>query len=257
MMTKGYGEGNMHKFFVEADKVDRLNRSIVITGSDVNHIKNVLRLNVADQILISDGRRSDYICTIDKIESDRVETTIVEKRKNLAELPTKLVLYQGMPKSDKMEFIVQKAVELGASRVVPVIMDRTVVKVDESKADKKVERYNSIALEAAKQCGRGIVPTVGPFMTFEEALKDADSLEANIVPYECAKGMGYTKIIMNSVIGKESLGIFIGPEGGFSDSEIELAKSHGAYCISLGNRILRTETAGLATLAIISFELDE
>lgn len=246
----------MHRFFVDKGSISTAGKSIQIMGGDVNHIKNVLRLKAGDDILISDGDGTDYQCTIAEIATDNVIADIADVFRNVAELPVKITLFQGMPKSDKLEFVIQKAVELGVVEIVPVFTKRTVVKLDEKKAQKKLERYNTIAMAAGKQSGRGAVPIVKDFMTFQQAVEYADNLDMTIIPYEEAKGIDYSKEVIKSIYGNKSLGIFIGAEGGFANEEVELARSHGAKCITLGNRILRTETAGLAILSIIMFELE-
>lgn len=244
----------MHRFFV--DNLSGASDNIIITGNDVNHIRNVLRLKIGEKIMVSDGSGTDYQCSISDIGSDMVIADIEDVFKNAAELPVKITLFQGMPKSDKLELIIQKAVELGVYEIVPVITKRTVVKIDDKKADKKLERYNGIAESAGKQSGRGIIPTVKPFMSFKQALEYAKTLDMNLIPYEEAKGMEYSREVIKDIHGKKSLGIFIGPEGGFAKEEVDMAIEAGAKCITLGNRILRTETAGLAVLSIIMFEID-
>lgn len=245
----------MHRFFV--DNLSGASDNIIITGSDVNHIKNVLRLKIGEHIMISDGSGTDYECSISDIGSDMVTADIEDVFKNAAELPVKITLFQGMPKSDKLELIIQKAVELGVYEIVPVITKRTVVKIDDKKVDKKLDRYNGIAESAGKQSGRGIVPVVKSFMSFKQALEYAKTLDMNLIPYEEARGMEYSREVIKDIHGKKSLGIFIGPEGGFAKEEVDMALDMGAKCITLGNRILRTETAGLAILSIIMFEVDE
>lgn len=244
----------MHRFFV--DNLSGASNNIIITGNDVNHIRNVLRLKIGEKIMVSDGSGTDYQCSISEIGSDMITASIEDVFKNAAELPVKITLFQGMPKSDKLELIIQKAVELGVYEIVPVITKRTVVKIDDKKADKKLERYNGIAESAGKQSGRGIIPTVKPFMSFKQALEYAKTLDMNLIPYEEAKGMEYSREVIKDIHGKKSLGIFIGPEGGFAKEEVDMAIEAGAKCITLGNRILRTETAGLAVLSIIMFEID-
>jgi len=245
----------MHRFFVDncTNAVD----NIIITGSDVNHIKNVLRIRAGERVVISDGDGTDFVCSVVDINDDSVTAKIEDVNKNASELPVKITLFQGMPKSDKLELIIQKAVELGVYEIVPVITKRTVVKIDDKKASKKLERFNGIAESAGKQSGRGIIPQVREFMTFKQALEYAKTLEMNIIPYEEAEGLEYSRNVIKEIKGKKSLGIFIGPEGGFAKEEVEQAIGVGAKCITLGNRILRTETAGLAVLSIIMFEIDE
>ena len=248
----------MHRFYV--DNLSELNKSVTIEGEDVNHIKNVLRLTVGDSITISDGSSRDYECVIASI-SDVVTADIVDIHDCNAELPVKLRLFQGVPKADKFELIIQKAVELGAAEIIPVMMERTVVKLDDKKQDKKLERYRKIAEAAAKQSRRGIIPEVSSYISFKNAVKTLTEADDKVkrlimVPYESAEGMDYARNIIASAGEYDEIDIFIGPEGGFADSEIELAKQNGASIISLGNRILRTETAGLAILSILGFTLD-
>lgn len=245
----------MHRFYV--DGYSGNGNTIDITGGDVNHIRNVLRLKTGENIIVNDGAGTDYVCAIEDIDNDVVTARIVDVNKNAAELSTRIVLFQGMPKADKLELIIQKSIELGVSEIVPVMTKRTVVKLDAKKEDKKLARYNMIATSAAKQSGRGIIPEVKPFMSFKEALAYAGTLDMSIIPYEEAKGIEYSRQIIKNIKGKKSLGIFIGPEGGFAKEEVEAAIDIGAKCITLGNRILRTETAGLAVVSIIMFELEE
>ncbi|MDE6025757.1 MAG: 16S rRNA (uracil(1498)-N(3))-methyltransferase [Lachnospiraceae bacterium] len=245
----------MHRFYV--DNFNGSGKVINITGSDVNHIKNVLRLKAGDVITVSDGSGTDYICKIDEILPDKIAAGIEDVTRNAAELDARITLFQGMPKSDKMEFIIQKAVELGVAEIVPIFTKRTVVKLDKGKEEKKLKRYNAIAESAAKQSGRGIIPVVKSFMSFDEALSYGENLDMNIIPYEEASGMEHAREVIGSIKGRKSIGIFIGPEGGFAKEEIEAATGMGAHCITLGNRILRTETAGLAVLSIIMFFLEE
>ena len=173
------------------------------------------------------------------------------------ELPTRIVLFQGLPKSDKMELIIQKAVELGASEIVPVATKRCVVKLDAKKAVKKVQRWNEISKGAAKQSNLSRIPEVKAVITYADAVKYGEKLDMLLIPYEDAKGIAHSRQVMQSVKGKDSVGICIGPEGGFEEKEVELAKEAGAHCITLGHRILRTETAGMTTLSILMFLLEE
>ena len=248
----------MHRFYV--DNLSELNKSICISGEDVNHIKNVLRLGVGDSITVSDGSSRDYECVISFVDDD-VIADIVDIHDCNAELPVKLRLFQGVPKADKLELIIQKAVERGASEIIPVMMERTVVKLDEKKQDKKLDRYRKIAEAAAKQSRRGIIPDVSSYISYKNAIKsvsaDSDIKRLILVPYESAEGMEYARQIIAGASEYDEIDIFIGPEGGFADSEIELAKEAGAKIITLGNRILRTETAGLAILSILGFALDK
>lgn len=246
----------MNRFFVD-DPGAFSDRSVVITGEDVNHVKNVLRLKENDELIVSDGRGRDYHCRISGITNEEVVADICDICDNFSELSTEITLFQGFPKGDKMELIIQKTVELGVTRIVPVMTKRTVVKLDDKKAKKKTERYNMIAESAAKQSGRGMIPEVTMPVSFAEAVSMAEKLDMNIIPYEEAEGVEYSRNIIKSIKGKKSLGIFIGPEGGLAREEVEKALDAGASAITLGHRILRTETAGMAVISIIMFELEE
>lgn len=246
----------MNRFFVD-DPGAFSDRSVVITGEDVNHVKNVLRLKENDELIVSDGRGRDYHCRISGITNEEVVADICDICDNFSELSTEITLFQGFPKGDKMELIIQKTVELGVTRIVPVMTKRTVVKLDDKKAKKKTERYNMIAESAAKQSGRGMIPEVTMPVSFAEAVSMAEKFDMNIIPYEEAEGVEYSRNIIKNIKGKKSLGIFIGPEGGFAREEVEKALDAGVSAITLGHRILRTETAGMAVISIIMFELEE
>lgn len=244
----------MHHFFVTPDQVDEKN--IYIEGSDVNHMRNVLRMKTGGQVEVSDGNNLKYLCEIVDYETDKAVLKILERRKADTELSSKLYLFQGLPKSDKMELIVQKAVELGAYEIVPVATKRCVVKLDAKKAEKKVERWNSIAESAAKQAGRSMIPEVSEVMSYQAALRMVKELDVVLIPYELAEGMEETKAVIKAMKSGQSVGIFIGPEGGFEQEEVEEAVMQGAKPVTLGRRILRTETAGMAMLSILMFELE-
>lgn len=244
----------MHHFFVTPEQVQGDN--IIITGSDVNHMKNVLRMKIGEEVQISDGNNRKFLCEIASMASEEVCVLIKEELPTDSELPSRIYLFQGLPKSDKMELIIQKAVELGAFEVIPVATKRAVVKLDEKKAGKKIERWNSIAESAAKQSGRSLVPEVKPVMSYKEAMEYAKALDVVLIPYELAEGMGDTKTVIEGILPGQSVGIFIGPEGGFETEEVEYATAHGAKVITLGKRILRTETAGLTTLSILMYHLE-
>ena len=229
---------------------------IQIIGSDVNHIKNVLRMKNGEELQISDGNTKKYLCEIASMTSDEVCLKIKEELISDTELPSKLYLFQGLPKSDKMELIVQKAVELGVYEIIPVATKRAVVKLDDKKASKKVERWKAISEGGAKQSGRNVVPEVKHVMSYKEAIQYAESLDVVLIPYELAEGMEETRQIIEGILPGQSVGIFIGPEGGFETQEVEYAMQHGAKAITLGKRILRTETAGLTTLSILMYHLE-
>ena len=244
----------MHHFFVTPEQVREEN--IIIEGSDVNHIKNVLRMKIGEELEISDGNNKKYLCEIESMSSDEVCAIIKEELDVDTELPSKIYLFQGLPKSDKMELIVQKAVELGVFEIIPVVTKRAVVKLDDKKASKKIERWQAIAESGAKQSGRNVIPEVKKVMAFREAVQYAKSLDILLVPYELAEGMAETKTLISNIKPGQSVGFFIGPEGGFETSEVEYAIENGAKAITLGKRILRTETAGLTTLSILMYHLE-
>lgn len=244
----------MNHFFVEEWQVQ--GSDIYLEGSDVNHIRNVLRMKIGEEIMISNGTDKHFICSITELSEKKVTARIVDVDSESSELPVKLTLFQGLPKADKMELIIQKAVELGAYEIVPVAMKRSVVKLDAKKEKNKLIRWNAISESAAKQSKRMIIPEVKPVMTFQEAVAYAEGLDYNVIPYEFAKGMEASKKIVKKIANYKHVGIFIGPEGGFDEREISLATEKNMQIISLGRRILRTETAGLAVLSIIMFELE-
>ena len=225
----------MYHFFAEHENI--FDDYIDIKGGDVNHIKNVLRLKKGDEILISSGDNYDYNCIIDTI--------------------TKVYLFQGLPKADKMELIIQKMIELGVYEIVPVAMKRSVVKLDDKKAKSKVARWNTIAESAAKQSKRSIMPKVSDVVSFKQAVAMASELDVLLLPYECAEGIEHTRQVIASIGKGKSIGIFIGPEGGFDKDELELATNAGADIITLGRRILRTETAGLMLMSVLMYNMEE
>lgn len=245
----------MHHFFVTPQQIS--GDKIRIEGGDVNHMKNVLRIKLHEKAEISDGESRTYLCEVEAYEEDVAVLHILEEMEADTEPASKLYLFQGLPKSDKMELIVQKAVELGVYQVIPVAMKRSVVRLDDKKAAKKADRWNSIAESAAKQAGRSRIPEVTMPLSYNEALKMAEELDVTLLPYELAGGMEVTREVIRQIKSGQSVGIFIGPEGGFEPEEVDAAVSMGAKVITLGRRILRTETAGLATLAVLMFELEQ
>ncbi len=243
----------MYQFFIENENVSE--KFVTIEGSDVNHIKNVLRMRNGEKIRVCTRDGRNFFCSIADMTDSFVRADILEEEAKDTELPNKIYLFQGLPKNDKMEWIIQKAVELGAYKVIPVSMKNCVVKLDEKKAKSKVTRWQAISESAAKQSKRSIIPEISAPMTYKEAVACAQKLDVNLVPYENAKGMAGTKAAVEQIKKGESIGIFIGPEGGFAPEEIELVKDK-MQLISLGKRILRTETAGMTTLAILGYHLE-
>lgn len=245
----------MYHFFSEHQNIH--DSYIDIIGSDVNHIKNVLRLKLGDALFISSGDNVDYTCHITQIAEDYIRADIDFAEENSRELPAKIYLFQGLPKADKMELIIQKAVELGAYEVIPVAMKRSVVKLDAKKAEAKIKRWNTIAESAAKQSKRSIIPEISGVLTFQQALEKARGCEIKLLPYECAEGMKKTKDIIETLKTNQSIAVFIGPEGGFDQAELDAAKQAGCEVITLGKRILRTETAGMMVLSVLMYHFEE
>ena len=251
----------MYHFFTTPENISK--DTVTITGTDVNHIKNVLRMKVGEDVLISDGTGIDHTCKIAAISDDEIICEITGSGESLSEPSVRFYLFQGLPKSDKFEHIIQKSVELGVYEIIPVQTGRSIVKYDDKKAKNKVERWQKIAESAAKQSRRGIIPEVKNVMTFKEALKyaaggfDGNNTEfMNIIPYENFKDMKATREILSEIKPGMSVGIFIGPEGGLEEKEVEMAGELGVRSISLGNRILRTETAPLMLLSYLTFVLE-
>lgn len=244
----------MRRFFVEQESIGE--SEIRITGSDVNHIRNVLRMSPGDQLRASGPGGQEYACYIETITQQQVTARIMYVQDTQAELPSRVCLFQGIPKGDKMEWIIQKAVELGVHEVIPVETIRTVVKLDEKKAEKKTARWQQIAENAAKQSGRGFVPRIHPVCSFRQALEYGQTCPVRWIPYEKAQGMEDARDRVRSLLPGQDVAVFIGPEGGFDEREIQQAQSRGYHPMTLGRRILRTETAGLALLSVLMFHLD-
>ena len=246
----------MHHFFADPSQVAE--DTVTITGPDVNHMKNVLRMKPGEALLVSDGTGNDYQCEIERLEADRAVVRICQAFCSQMELPSRIWLFQGLPKADKLEFIIQKAVELGAEAVVPVATKNAVVRLDEKKAQSKRKRWQSIAESAAKQSKRSRIPSVETVMSLKEAfgfIKE-QGFDLCLIPYEQAQGMETMKEALAQVSSGQSIAVFIGPECGFDESEIKLALEHGVRPVSLGKRILRTETAGLAILSALMMKLE-
>ncbi len=245
----------MYQFFVEPGQIqgDR----IIITGKDVNHIKNVLRMRCGEEISVSNGvDGKEYRCGIEELGEDEIICELRFIREEGMELPSKLYLFQGLPKADKMELIIQKAVELGVYEIIPVATKRSVVKLDEKKARSRILRWQGIAEAAAKQSKRGIIPQIQNVMSFKEAVKYSNCAKVKIIPYELSEGMEKTREIIESTKPGEDIAVFIGPEGGFDKEEIEEALRQGIIPVTLGKRILRTETAGMTVLSILMYHLE-
>lgn len=246
----------MYHFFVSPQQIGE--KEIRIEGADVNHIRNVLRMPAGEQITVSAGEeKKEYRCEITQLEETYVLARIMWVEESDTELPSKICLLQGLPKGDKMELIIQKCVELGVTEIIPVQTRRAVVKLDKKKEEAKLRRWNAIAESAAKQSKRTIIPRVGEVLSMKEALAYASGFDKKLIPYELAEGMETTREIFAGIRPGQSVAVFIGPEGGFEEQEIALAKENDFFPITLGKRILRTETAGMAVLSVLMFQLED
>ncbi|MBR6271719.1 MAG: 16S rRNA (uracil(1498)-N(3))-methyltransferase [Lachnospiraceae bacterium] len=242
----------MQHFFVEPIPAEP--KEIRVFGGDFNHIKNVLRMKKGEKAVLSDECGGVYLCALAGFtENEAVFEVMEPAREN--ELRTPVTLYQGLPKADKLEQIIQKAVELGAYRIVPVEMKRSVVKSDPKKAEAKTRRRQTIAEAAAKQSGRAVIPQVSEPVSFAEALADAAGTQI-MLPYESAEGIASLYGFLDSIETGKGISVFIGPEGGFDPAEIQEAQRAGAVIVSLGKRILRTETAALTALSVLMTKLE-
>lgn len=244
----------MNRFFGKSENIH--DDYIIIDGGDVNHIKNVLRMKAGDELIVTGAGSSEYHCSIREYGDEEVILDIIEAKDTDTELAAKVYLFQGLPKGDKMEMIIQKCVELGVHEIIPVETKRAVVKLDAKKAASKVARWQAISESAAKQSHRSIVPKIADVMSFTEALKYASDMNLKLIPYELSEGMEATKVAIDSIAAGNQVAVFIGPEGGFEVSEIEAAKQSGVTPISLGKRILRTETAGMMVMSVIMYNLE-
>lgn len=243
----------MHRFFVDfsAAAMDE----IVIEGDDVSHISKVLRLGEDDEITVCDSDGTDCLCSISSVSKTEVKAWILSRNKSITEPPVKVTVFQGVPKGDKLDTVVQKCVELGADKIVPVAMKRSVAQIKDK--DKKTQRLQKIALEASKQSLRACVPKVEDVMSFSEAIKYAfGEYDLKLLPYEDESVLSIRTVLKNSENVK-NVCIFIGPEGGFDESEVSLARENGFSVVSMGPRIMRTETAPLAALTAVMYELGD
>ena len=244
----------MYHFFIQPGNI--AGDKVYIEGGDVNHIKNVLRMQAGEQLMVSDGEGTDYLCEIVSMSDTEVICSVLSREVSSSECSVKFYLFQGLPKSDKLEHIIQKSVELGVYEIIPVNMSRCIVKYDDKKLKSKLTRWQGIAESAAKQSHRGVIPEVKPVMKYAQALEYAKGCDMILLPYENYKDMAATKEMIEQIQPGMSVAIFIGPEGGFDPKEGEAAIAAGAKPITLGNRILRTETAPLMLLSVLTFMLE-
>ncbi|MBE5737006.1 MAG: 16S rRNA (uracil(1498)-N(3))-methyltransferase [Clostridiales bacterium] len=238
----------MHNFFI--DKTNIIGDLVNIDGEHFNHILNVLRMRVGDEFLVTFDQ-SCHLCQIKEIFQTSLTAQITQRDYLDSNLSIDLYLFQGLPKSDKLELIIQKAVELGVKEIIPVQMERSIAKIEQNKVKQKTQRFNAIAQSAAEQSKRTIIPQVLEPLSFTLALEKAKELDLLLVPYENQKGILSTKEALSLIKKGDKVGVIIGPEGGFSPNEIALAEKDGGKLISLGKRILRTETAAITALSML------
>ena len=246
----------MPRFFVDQNQIEE--NYITILGEDAHHISRSLRMAAGEHITVSDGEQYEYDCILEVFNEKNVKAKIVNKYSSATELPVRVHLYQALPKGDKLDFIIQKSVECGAFDITPFESQNCVVKVKKDAEDKKSERRNKIALEAAKQCGRGIIPKVNTTLSFKEMLNDVSDYDAVLFCYE-GQGTEPMGVVLKSIKSNgiiNDIAVIIGSEGGFSNDEAALAREHGFYSIGLGKRILRAETAAIFALTSIVYEFE-
>ena len=254
----------MDRFFVEPEHLNLDDKTLYIDGEDVKHISKVLRYGQGDEIEVCDSNGHEYICRIESIDKTRIDLSIVDEVDINRESRIRVSLYQGVPKSTKMDIILQKLTEAGVDEIVLVNTKRSVVNIKGDKADKKLDRWERIIYEAAKQCKRGLIPKLRGILSFEEALADMEQNDINICPYEDEKSLGIKEALqtdlVKDIIGKKDevrVGIFIGPEGGFDPEENIRVKAAGIASVTMGPRIFRTETASIVATAITLYELGD
>ena len=246
----------MYQFFVETTQITE--DQIRILGKDVNHMKNVLRMKPGEEIRVTDSETSkSYCCEVAELYEETVVCHILAEEEEGSELPVRIYLFQGLPKADKMELIIQKAVELGVYQIIPTACRRCVVKLDPKKEKTKLARWQQIAEAAAKQSKRSLIPEIMPVISLREAFARSQKMQVRLIPYERAEGMEKTREIMKGIRPGDEVAVFIGPEGGFEEAEIEEAMKAQIKPVTLGKRILRTETAGMTVFAFLLYQLEQ
>jgi 16S rRNA (uracil1498-N3)-methyltransferase len=247
----------MSRFFIKDEDIFGDN-IFIYNSEDINHIKNVLRCNIDDTLILNNGKCIDFFVKINDFRKDQILTKIINISESKTESTLNIILFQGIPKGDKIDFIIQKSVELGVKEIVPVITKRTIVRLnDEKDKIKKNYRWQKIALEAAKQCNRGIIPKVDMPKTIAEILKSFIDLDLILIPYEKEKKLKLKALIdciKTEKLQVKTIGVIIGPEGGFQEDEFNEICKYGAKSVTLGPRILRTETAALMILSVLMYE---
>jgi 16S rRNA (uracil1498-N3)-methyltransferase len=244
----------MHRFFVEPSDIDETQISIRGT-EDRKHMLKVLRMRVGGEIEVSDSQKYEYIARIASIDPDEIKAIIVEKHRFRREPKLQTTIYQAIPKQGKMDVIIQKCVELGMTRLIPVQTERSIA-TGESLSGAKLDRWRKVAQEAGKQCKRGFIPTIGERVSFLEMLPQFSDYDLVLFPYEQETGRTLKATLRNVKEVPLRVAILIGPEGGFTDEEATAVEAAGGLPVTLGKTILRTETAGPAALAMVLYELE-
>ncbi|MFZ7130726.1 MAG: 16S rRNA (uracil(1498)-N(3))-methyltransferase [Eubacteriales bacterium] len=242
----------MHKFFVTEEHIHR--DHIIIAGEDAGHIAKSLRMKKGEKIQVSNGQCQEYLGEITSLSKSEVRVSILQSFCNVSESKMNITLYQGVTKGSKMDLIIQKGVELGVKRFVPVITERTIIDID-NKSMKKVERWQKIAIEAAKQSKRGMIPSVNNILYLKDLQSEFKKNELNIIAYEEEKKVSLKKLLDNTPFIKNT-GLLIGPEGGLTKDEVQFLGTIGGKCITLGERILRTETAGFSIVSMLTYHYE-
>lgn len=253
---KGIRRQQVYQFFIETSQIAE--DQIRILGKDVNHMKNVLRMKPGEEIRVTDSETSrSYRCEVAELYEETIVCHILAEEEEGSELPVRIYLFQGLPKADKMELIIQKAVELGVYQIIPTACRRCVVKLDPKKEKTKLARWQQIAEAAAKQSKRSLIPEIMPVISLREAFARSQKMQVRLIPYERAEGMEKTREILKGIRSGDEVAVFIGPEGGFEETEIEEAMKAQIKPVTLGKRILRTETAGMTVLAFLLYQLEQ
>ncbi len=242
----------MQQVFVDSNAVDGI---FEIKDADAHHLIRVVRIRIGEKIRVSNQENESFLCQVIEIDGDCLKAEIVEQMES-TELPNKIYLFQALPKGDRMENIIEKCVELGVHEIIPVEMKNCVVKLDDKKKKNKVTRYNSVALMAAQQSKRSIVPVITDVMSFKEAYEYAKSMDIRLFTYEGKNGIQDTYDVLASIKPNQSIAVFVGPEGGFDASEVDMIKDT-MHIISLGKRILRTDTAAICSLSMLMLKCEE
>lgn len=246
----------MRRFYTEPENISG---NVATIFEDASHITKVLRMEPGEKILLFDGTGVEYVAVLTELDAKSCRAEIIERKISEQEPEIKITIFQGIPKSGKMEAIIQKSVELGVTGIVPTAMERCVAKLDNGKKEaERIKRWNKVSLEAAKQCGRGLVPVVESSISFSDVLDRLDEFDLVIMPYEELGHAGECTLRKTLAVNDfKSIGVLIGPEGGFSEREAERAASSGVKLVGLGKRILRTETVAAAITSVIMYEKGE